>query len=271
MLSIGQFSKVCMVSVKTLHHYDRIGLIHPWEVDRSSGYRYYDESQIPRMLLIGRLKRYGFSLAEIRGLLSEGRERALFSKLKDQERELGRHISETSLILAELQQHLRDFERTGDIMSYQNNYTVALEETADRPILSSRQKMSVEDFGTYYGKLFEQVAREQIVTDRAVMAIYHDEEFSQECNDTETALGLAETSKDCATRILKGGLCAVTMHYGGYSGLPDAYGALVQWINENGYETADSPYEIYLKTQFDDLPADQWETKIFFPIRKSRG
>lgn len=66
MLSIGQFSKTCLVSVKALRHYDKIGLIHPVYTDPFTGYRYYEESQIPETLLIGRLKRYGFSLSEIK-------------------------------------------------------------------------------------------------------------------------------------------------------------------------------------------------------------
>lgn len=31
MLQVGEFSKICRVSVKTLHHYDRIGLLAPAE------------------------------------------------------------------------------------------------------------------------------------------------------------------------------------------------------------------------------------------------
>ena len=30
MLSIGEFSKICQVTVKTLRHYDRIGLLKPY-------------------------------------------------------------------------------------------------------------------------------------------------------------------------------------------------------------------------------------------------
>ena len=37
MLQIGEFSKVCQVSVKTLHHYDRIGLLVPAQVDHGTG------------------------------------------------------------------------------------------------------------------------------------------------------------------------------------------------------------------------------------------
>ena len=70
MLTIGQMSKVCGVSVKTLRHYDKIGLLKPQRIDEINGYRYYEDSQIGTMLLIGRLKRYGFSLTEIQALLT---------------------------------------------------------------------------------------------------------------------------------------------------------------------------------------------------------
>ena len=52
MLSIGQMSKICAVSVKTLRHYDKIGLLKPRYTDAANGYRYYEEDQIGTMLLI---------------------------------------------------------------------------------------------------------------------------------------------------------------------------------------------------------------------------
>ena len=39
MLTIGQMSKVCGVSVKTLRHYDKIGLLKPQRIDEINGYR----------------------------------------------------------------------------------------------------------------------------------------------------------------------------------------------------------------------------------------
>ena len=62
MLQIGEFSRICQVSVKTLHHYDKIGLMVPAEVDQVTGYRYYQAEQIDTMNYIQRLKRYGFPL-----------------------------------------------------------------------------------------------------------------------------------------------------------------------------------------------------------------
>ena len=41
MFRVGEFSKICKVSVKTLYHYDRIGLFKLIDVDEFTGYRYY--------------------------------------------------------------------------------------------------------------------------------------------------------------------------------------------------------------------------------------
>lgn len=76
--------------MKTLHHYDRIGLLKPVRVEGYTGYRYYNRQQVEQMLLIQRLKRYQFSLEEIRELLNCTEERVLFSKLlkqKEKQRE----------------------------------------------------------------------------------------------------------------------------------------------------------------------------------------
>lgn len=80
MYQIGEFSKICQVSVKTLRYYDKIGVLRPSEVDRFTGYRYYDRAQLEKMLLIQKLKRYGFSLEEIQPLLSCGHD-AFYSEL----------------------------------------------------------------------------------------------------------------------------------------------------------------------------------------------
>ena len=47
--------------------------------------------------------------------------------------------------------------------------------------------------------------------------------------------------------------CAMTVHHGRYSTLSEAYGAVVNWIMENGYEIAGTPFDLYIKTQFDSL------------------
>lgn len=266
MLSIGQFSRACQVTIKTLRHYDKLGLVKPVYIDAQSGYRYYESQQIPQLLLIQRLKRYGFSLTEIQQFLSDNQNETLFSKLSAQKTILNQHLKETNIILRELEAHLKDFERTGNIMSYQNNYQIVVKETSVVPILSMQQQMSVDEFGYYYGKLFEQIAQKHLTVAGPLMAIYHDKEFHPDSTMIELAAPIAQ--KQQATRLLPGALCATTIHHGAYSALSEAYGALLKWITDNNYEMIDAPYDVYLKSHHDQLPIEQWETEIFFPIKK---
>ncbi len=69
MLRIGEFSNLSQVSVKTLHHYDDIGLLRPARIDAQTGYRYYEAAQITRLVRIRALKNLGFSLDDITVLL----------------------------------------------------------------------------------------------------------------------------------------------------------------------------------------------------------
>lgn len=266
MLSIGQFSRACQVTIKTLHHYDKLELVKPAFIDAQSGYRYYKAEQIPHLLLIQRLKRYGFSLIDIQQLLSIEQKETLLLKLSAQKAILHEQLRETNIILHELEDHLSDFERTGNIMSYQNNYQIALKETTAMPIISTKQQMGVDEFGYYYGKLFEQIGQKHLTVAGPLMAIYHDKEFHADSSVIELAAPIAQ--EQAATRILPGGLCATTIHHGAYSALSDAYGALVKWIADNNYEMTEAPFDIYLKSHHDQLPIEQWETEICFPVKK---
>ena len=117
MLQIGEFSRICQVSVKTLHHYDKIGLLVPAEVDQVTGYRYYQAEQIDTMNYIQRLKRYGFTLEEIQQIITLSDEKEISRLLRQQRDKLKREQQEKATILNELQTHISIFERTGDVGS----------------------------------------------------------------------------------------------------------------------------------------------------------
>ena len=144
MLQIGEFSKICQVSVKTLHHYDKIGLLAPAEVDRLTGYRYYQPEQIDRMNYIQRLKRYGFSLEEIQGILVISDNHELRKKLRQQKEKLKAKQQEMAIVLNELQTHISVFERTGDIMTYQKSYAIEVKDSPMRNVLATRARRGVD-------------------------------------------------------------------------------------------------------------------------------
>jgi DNA-binding transcriptional MerR regulator len=66
MYKIGEFAKICNISVKTLRFYADEGVLVPRNVDIYTGYRYYDDGNIAEACFILELKEMGFSLAEIR-------------------------------------------------------------------------------------------------------------------------------------------------------------------------------------------------------------
>jgi DNA-binding transcriptional MerR regulator len=69
-MQIKEFAKISGVSVRTLHYYDEIGLLPPAFVERTTGYRYYDENSLLRMQEILFYRELDFSLKSISEILS---------------------------------------------------------------------------------------------------------------------------------------------------------------------------------------------------------
>ena len=69
-VQIKEFAEFTGVSVRTLHYYDEIGLLTPAFVDRSTGYRFYDEQSLLRMQEILFYRELDFSLKSIGEILS---------------------------------------------------------------------------------------------------------------------------------------------------------------------------------------------------------
>ena len=93
-VTIGEFSRLTHLTVKTLRHYHEEGLLIPYAVDGVSGYRRYSVSQVPDALLIGRLRRLDMPLPEVRRVLGSvdtaERDAAIADHLLRMEAELGR-------------------------------------------------------------------------------------------------------------------------------------------------------------------------------------
>ena len=69
-MQIKEFSRFTGVSVRTLHYYDEIGLLKPARVDKSTGYRYYDEHSLLRMQEILFYRELDFPLKHIEEILT---------------------------------------------------------------------------------------------------------------------------------------------------------------------------------------------------------
>ena len=70
MLTISQFAKECKTTVKTIRHYDNIGLLKADYVSAENGYRFYRRKTAAKYYHILALRESGFSLKEIKAILS---------------------------------------------------------------------------------------------------------------------------------------------------------------------------------------------------------
>lgn len=68
MKTVKEVSRITGVSVRTLHHYDAIGLLRPTQVTES-GYRLYDDAALQRLQTILFFRELEFPLQEIRDIL----------------------------------------------------------------------------------------------------------------------------------------------------------------------------------------------------------
>jgi DNA-binding transcriptional MerR regulator len=65
MFKIGDFSRLSGLSIDTLYHYEKKGILIPAKIDKFTGYRSYDASQLTTVNKLLALKDAGFSLNEM--------------------------------------------------------------------------------------------------------------------------------------------------------------------------------------------------------------
>ena len=68
MMTIHEVSKLAGVSVRTLHHYDAIGLLPPTALTEA-GYRLYDDTALARLQSILLFRELEFPLKDIKSIL----------------------------------------------------------------------------------------------------------------------------------------------------------------------------------------------------------
>lgn len=68
MMQIGELAERAQLSLRTIRHYDEIGLLHP-SARTDGGFRIYSEDDFKRLVLIRQARALGFSLDEVADLL----------------------------------------------------------------------------------------------------------------------------------------------------------------------------------------------------------
>lgn len=109
-MQIGELAERAGVSHRTIHYYERIGLMAPTERE-GAGYRYYDEISLKRLEKIAALKQLGLSLDDIAGVIDLYFEDASGVKGKEKVLQiLEAQLVKTTAQLLELSAFKRDLE-----------------------------------------------------------------------------------------------------------------------------------------------------------------
>jgi DNA-binding transcriptional MerR regulator len=69
-LTIGEFSRITHLGIKTLRRYHEAGLLEPAHVDQHTGYRYYSLDQVPTAQVIHRFRQLGMPVREVGALVA---------------------------------------------------------------------------------------------------------------------------------------------------------------------------------------------------------
>jgi DNA-binding transcriptional MerR regulator len=109
---VGEVAALTRVSVRTLHHYDRIGLLRP-ALHSAGGYRLYGEAALLRLQQILTLRYLGFPLKRIGQLLDRG-DFDLVASLRVQRQALRDRIAQLERISAAIGELVDQRQVTGE-------------------------------------------------------------------------------------------------------------------------------------------------------------
>ncbi len=283
MLAIGDFSQLGQVSVRTLRHYDELGLLKPAHVDRFTNYRYYSIDQLPRLHRILMLKDLGFSLEQIASLLNETLSaEQLRGMLLTKQAELRQDIVERQAQLQRVEARLRLVEQEGQL----SQYDVVLKKAESQKIVSVRQIIpSIQDMPRCRCAAFEAVycwlEQNRLEPGGPEVVIYHNVEYTEQDFDTEVAVvadvpvggypAQAACGEVQVRELTEAFAVASTIHQGPLEDVGQAILALYTWISANGYSPSGPWREIHpLGKELDRKAFAPFTVEMQIPVIKSQ-
>ena len=261
MLTIGDFSRLCRVSPRTLRHYDAMGLLCP-ETVGDNGYRYYRQEQLAELVRIQWLKAYGFSLGEIGALLAlDGPELAW--RLRRQADALRLELAARQDLLRRMEQDILRMEGT---QAMNETYHVVLLEDPEQRVFSIRKTLGVAQFHELFIELRREAEARGLRQAGPIQVLYHDREFDPERTDVEAQMVVAQDGPDVTVKPRL--TCAAVQHNGPYETLHLAYAALCTWIAEHPeYRVCGPAMDRYLNDPH-HAPPEALQIGVIFPVER---
>ena len=153
-------------------------------------------------------------------------------------------------------------------------YEVVIKKVEPQMVASVRETIPTpQDIGRLFEKLFTYLGQRGVQPLGAPGAIWHDMEHPEKEWDAEVIVPIGQALPDGngvkAVQLPGVATMASTVHQGSYEGFPQAYAALMGWIEGNGYHIAGPMRETYLRGPGPDQPDPAtYVTEIQVPVEK---
>lgn len=243
--SIGEFSRITTLSIKSLRLYHEKGILVPSEVDPSSGYRYYDEHDVETARSVKVLREFDFSLAEIKDLLDACDDESdallqLQEKLASLESKIDRYRDISRSIRS-----IIEFEKEAK-MSKSRQFEIEEKELNTILVAGHRMRGRYEDIGKGLGLVCRKMGR---YANGKPMTLYYDGEHKEDDANFEPCVPVrkGKDANDIHVRELKGGKCVCLIHKGPYETLTESYQRVFGYLNAKGYKALCPTREVYRK------------------------
>ncbi len=267
-MTIGDFSRVTFLSVKTLRHYHRIGLLEPAEVDPVNGYRRYASAQIPVAQVIRRFRELDMPLEEI-GSVLQAPDQTVRSQL------VAAHLARLEKTLTATQRavaSLRDLlEHPSPVAAIEHRRVGATDAAAVTSTVDSGDLVA-----WYHGALGEitaTVSAQGAVASGPPGGIYSNELFADERGDATLFLPVTGRVRPVG-RVqpisVPEAELAVIVHRGSHDDLDRAYGALATYVTEHAVAVEGLIREYYVVGPHDTEDESSWRTEVGWPIFDTR-
>lgn len=244
--SIGDFSKVTGLSVRTLRFYHEKGILAPTTVDEATGYRFYDESKVEKARVIMHLRAMEFSLEDIAKILGECADEAdILNYLQRQKDTLQQRVREDRDIIRSLDAIIAKEREAKDLLE---RSTFAIEERSLQPTLvaSIRMKGKYADCGAGFARVGKAVGR--FICGKS-FCLYYDGEYREDDADYETCFPIRKEVQvpGISVRTLPGGRFLSLVHKGAYPALGRSYARILVHVRERELKIVLPTREVYVK------------------------
>jgi DNA-binding transcriptional MerR regulator len=244
MFSIGEFSRLSGLTVKTLRYYHEEGLLVPAFVDPDTGYRYYQERQLETARVIAWLRGVEFSVADIRQFLSEADEADLLAKLQGRRSQIQEQIKRLQKTVHSLDRFIAE-ERQGQTMA-EISTEVSEKNLATMLVAGIRMKGRYSDCGKGFARLGRSFGR--LICGKPLL-LHYDGEYREDDADFEPCFPIRQSKsvEGASVRELPGVRCVTLVHKGPYDQMGRSYAKVLKWIKEKNYQAVLPTREVYLK------------------------